>query len=85
MLFTFLLDNTLKGCKIKRYIKKNNKMSPSHPLSPNILFPSVYGSICVYLSGQGDFLEIGDSEILSGLGTAGAQRAQRDPKTVQGR
>lgn len=79
MLFTFLLDNTLKGCKIKRY------MCLSHLLSVDSLFPSVYGSVYVYLSEQGDFLEIGDSEILSGLGTAGAQRAHRDPKTLQGR
>lgn len=53
-------------------------MSSSHPLSPDILLPSIKDSQCFVFIFLESFLEIGDSEILLGLETTDAQRACGD-------
>lgn len=50
-------------------------MPPFHPLSPDILFPSVKSNQWFMFIFPGGFLGFGDSEILFKLGTMDVQRA----------
>lgn len=50
-------------------------MSPFHPLSPDILFPSVKGNQWFMFIFPGGFLGFGDSEILFRVGNHGCSES----------